>query len=214
MPVVVYRRPWFWGVVIAAVAILTFTVIIAASGPDRDRREPDVIVQPPAQPAPVPPPGVQVAPMPAPHLQPAPEPAPAPPGVTIRPAPAEPAPSAAPARPARPASPPPAAKARPPQVIREKTVIIPEPVPRATPGAPAAALFRDTGLPREIRFDSARYQAASTMTVTAPETELTAIELAEDGTALYVTVNAQPPYQTVLAAVPDQEGVYVLYRRR
>src|SRR5262245_20356003 len=111
MPVVVYRQPWFWAVLVAVAAILGFVIVIAASSPDRNATDSTTIVQ---QPSSTPePPEPQVVPVPTTPSTPS----------TVTTPPAEPV---RPERPAAPAKPAPAPKPQPPTIIREKTVIIRE----------------------------------------------------------------------------------------
>lgn len=94
----VYRRPWFWAVIIAVAAILVFAVVIAANSPDRVGTDSTTVIQ---RPSPAePPPAVTPAPIPAPAVTP--------PATT-------------------PPQEPPVTTIIKPEVVREKTVIIREP---------------------------------------------------------------------------------------
>ncbi len=239
MPVVVYRQPWFWAVVIAVVALLTFGIVIAASGPNRDANDTTTVIQQPS-----PQPETAVVPVPTPGLG-----GTGSAGSTTAPTPA-PARPEEPERPVRPATPPPTARPEPPQVIRERTVIIregnrdkepaankpgtgsttppltPPPAPSdpdagtdssAMPGGSGRVLAQDvfqrTGLPKEISFDTTRWQATRVVTVT-PDKRLTEAGTTEDGQSVMVSENAVAPFQTVLIATPDDPERYVEYRRK
>jgi hypothetical protein len=216
MPTEIYRRPWFWAAILALIAVLVFGIVIAASGPDRNAEGTTTVVQ-------TPPPAPESA-APAPII---PVPPPSMPPVVSAPAPS-------PVLPERPAAPAPVLKPPPPQIVREKTVIIREKAPKASPPKPATPApdpgssippgpsasrgatdeFGATGLPKQVRYDDLQWQAAKTMTVQNPDQTLQQIGTTEDGTAIYVSVNAQEPYLTILCAVPDEQGKFVEYRKR
>ena len=266
MPVVVYRQPWFWAVIVGLAAVLIFAVVIGASGPGRRDQDTTTIVQQPS-PAPAPAP---VVPVPSPQAIPVPSP-----GISTS-RPAAPSQPVAPARPAQPKQPAPArtAKAPAPQVIHEKTVIIREkasdhssgdpgrassrtadpadagtsgsgtgsrsrvrngssgtgdtgsdngitPDPSATGTASRGAAkgdstrgFENTSLPKRLQFEGLGWQATGMTTIVGGDDNLKSIGAADDGTSLYVNMNAQEPYQSVMAPVPDQDGHYVIYRRK
>lgn len=201
--IVVYRQPWFWGVMIALVAVFAGAIMINASSP-RQNREDTTIVQ---QPAPASNPAVVAT---VPTTVPTTSTFPA------TPAPVSPAPTARTVAPARPA---------PPVIVREKTVIIhdrggdnPDNAPAAqgptSTTVPAADQFQATGLPKRLRYDDARWRATSTTVVVDPDVNLTSIGTTEDGTQLFVKPGAAEPYQTVLAPVAEEPGTYVEYHRR
>jgi sRNA-binding protein len=77
----------------------------------------------------------------------------------------------------------------------------------------AKDVFQNTGLAREIHYDSARWKATRTVTVD-PERKLTEVGSADEGMSLMVSENATEPYKTILIAVPDEDGKYVEYRRQ
>jgi outer membrane biosynthesis protein TonB len=194
-----YRRPWFWALVMAIVAVFAFGVIIAASSPDRERST-TTVVQTPPDPAPTP----RVVP------------APVIPGPSVAPTPAPPVAPVTPVTPAPPAPPPRVitkVEKVPVPVIRERTVVVPVPESSGT-GAGTGTLFRDTNLPARIHFDDTNWQATSTTTVDAPEDLLKEVGTADDGTKLYVSINATEPYQSLVAPVTGKTGVYVQYQRR
>jgi hypothetical protein len=190
-----YRRPWFWALVMAIVGIFAFGVIIAASSPDRERSTTTVVQTPPA---PAAPPRV----VPAPVI----------PGPSVAPTPAPPV---TPVTPAPPATPPKVitrVEKVPVPVIRERTVVVPVPESSGT-GTSAGTLFRDTNLPTRVHFDDTNWQATDTTTVDAPEDLLKEVGTADDGTKLYVSINATEPYQSLVAPVVGKTGVYVQYQR-
>lgn len=212
MPVVVYRQPWFWAVVIAVVAILGFVVVIAASNRDRADSDTTTIVQQPA-----PDPGTNVVPVPGGTTQSQPaEPA----------EPAEPVQPQEPAKPVQPSQPAPQVTERERVIVREREVPVPVPVPSGepnqtpsrapstTPPAPAGAgdEFQNTGLKRTLQFNNNAWRAQST--VPMDETQLKSAGIAEDSTELFAEANAQEPYTTLYVPVPDQAGTYVRYSRR
>jgi hypothetical protein len=106
-------------------------------------------------------------------------------------------------------------------VVRDRIVKVPVPTPAPTTPPPAPRdpsitpggdQFRDTGLAREIRFEDTAWRATSTVTMTAQD--LKSIGTAEDGSELFVSMDASAPYQNVLVPVPDEAGKYVSYQNR
>jgi hypothetical protein len=184
MPVVVYRQPWFWAIIIAVVAILGFVVVIAASN-DRTDTDSTTIVQ---QPAPAN--GTHVVPVPN--------------GSTTT----QPAPPAEPAEPAKPAEPRIIRERQ--TIIRERPVPVPVPVPAEKPLDTSD--FQSTGLPRQMRFHDKTWQGATVSNIEA--TRLRPIGTNQDGAEVLVEVTATEPYDTVFIAVPDEAGAYVRYRAR
>jgi len=229
MPVVWYRQPWFWAVIVAVAAIFIFGMVIAASGPNRQAGgDTTTVVQ---QPAPAPAENETYIPVPVP-------------------APSASAPSATPAppvQPARPAQPEKPAKERvivkeQPKIIHKETVVIrdraPEkddasrsadrnrdaapaeddpasslPGPRSGAG-PVVALdtFQTTGLPKRMSFNDSEWKANRIVTV-VPD-KLKDAGTAEDGQALMVSMNATEPYATVLVAIPNETDKYVEYKKQ
>lgn len=200
MPVVIYRQPWFWAVVIAVVAVLGFVIAIGASSKDRTADNSTTIVQ---QPSPAPNPSVVPVPTP---------------GANTPPPSAEPVQPVQPERPVEPAKPaPPQVKER--VIIKEKPVPVPVPVtpppgPKTTaPSTPGAAdQFENTGLARTLRFNDRNWRASST--VTMDETQLKSVGVSENSTELFAEMNATEPYTTLYVPVPDEAGKYVRYQVR
>ena len=190
MPVVIYRQPWFWAVIIAVAAVLGFVVVIAASNRDRAAENSTTIVQQPSAPD-----TPTIVPTPAPET---------PSGITP-PAPVEPERPERPEDPAKPA-PPPTVKER--VIIREKAVPVPVPAP---PGANDNEEFQDTGLKRGLKWEDATWRASNK--VTMDETQLKSAGMTENSTELFVEVNAVPPFSTVYVPVPDHAGTFVRYNK-
>lgn len=181
----VYRRPWFWAVIIAVAAVLVFAVVIAANSPDRVGTDSTTVIQ---QPSPTDPaPAVTPLPVPAPAAAPAPAPVP----------PQEPALAKEPQ----------VTTIIKPEVVREKTVIIRE--PRTPPGT---AFFRNTRLPKELRFEDHPWTARDTVTVEDPAAELISAGQTEDGKELFVRTEDREPYDSLFIAVPDQTRLFVEYQ--
>lgn len=220
MPNVWYRQPWFWAILVVVPAILGFTLMIAASGRNRDQSKTTVVQAPPAPP--VRDSGdTTVVTTPAP-AEPAPTVTPAP--VVEQPAPRVIPPPVVSTRPAQPA------RSPAPTIVRERTVIR-EPQPesrettrpalpadppgssRTTPGG-AAKDFQQTGLMDRTRYGGNSWRAVTTVEVADPATELTSVGTSDNGDTVFVSVRATAPYTSILIAVPDEEGTFVEYRRR
>lgn len=207
MPVVIYRQPWFWAVIIAVVAVLGFVVVIAASNRDR-AGDSTTIVQ---QPAPSPSPNSPIVPVPSTGS-----------GNMTTPQPAQPEEPVRPERPAEPAQPTtPQVKER--VIVKEKAVPVPVPVPSPAPSNPMPSTtppgpsvaddeFQNTGLQRTLRFNDATWRASST--VPMDESQLRSAGISENSTELFVETNAREPFTMVYVPIPDQEGMYVRYNRR
>lgn len=205
----VQRRPWFWAALSAVAALFIFTIVIVAANRSDDGKDTTTIVRQPTEPE-----SPQVVPVPVPP-------------VSTSPLPASPSVPAAP-----PATPP---------VVRERTIIIPEDeaekqrkatgqeasgkperADRAPASEPEAAAprvteikeFRSTGLPAEIRFEERGWKATEERTVTEPASELKSIGTTEDGAEVWVPMQAIEPYEQIYVAVLDEDGKYVVYRKR
>ena len=184
MPVIVYRQPWFWAIVIAVVAILGFVVVIAASNTDRTATDSTTIVQQPS-PSATPP----VVPFP---------------GNTAEPA--EPSP---PAEPAEPALPPKVIRER--EVI-VKPVPVPVPAQPSNPPALDTSEFQNTGLPKQMKFDDHAWKATTIAKMDART--LKSLGTTDTGVEIWVDLSAREPYTTIYVAVPDEDGAYVRYTLR
>lgn len=192
----VQRQPWFWALLTAVAALFIFTMVIVAANRSDDRPDSTTVVQ---QPSPNDQPEVVPVPVPTPST---------PPSATVPSTPAPPA----------------------PPVVRERTIIIPdnekakppaartpEPVPTPDPSTSRITEvkeFRSTGLPIEIRFEDRAWRASEERTVTDPTTELKSIGTTNDDAEVWVPATAVEPYDQVFIAVLDEEGKYVVYRKR
>jgi hypothetical protein len=217
MPVVVYRQPWFWGLIVALCALLVFGVVSLASNSNREEPQSTTIVQQPAPPPAPSPSSPAIIPVPGPSVSSIP-----------------PAPPVRPVEPARPAEPKSATGSglptiikQVPQIIKEKTVVIREKAPAKpdssnsspnglSPSGPASgapSLFQDTGLPKEFRFEDGRWRAMGTVTI-ADSSTLQSAGTSDDGQALWARSTATEPYTTLLVQVPEEMGRYVQYRKQ
>jgi outer membrane biosynthesis protein TonB len=196
MPVVIYRQPWFWAVIIAVVAILGFVIVTAASNKDRAADSSTTIVQ---QPAPSTTPNPAVVPVPTPSVTP-----------STPSQPVSPVPPVKPVEPAKPA--PPVVKEK--VIVKEKPVPVPVPVPStpstSTPSSNGTAdQFGHTGVSRTLRLEGQRWKANGTVDMDA--TQLKSAGVSENSTEMFADTNATEPYTTLYVPVPDQAGKYVRF---
>jgi outer membrane biosynthesis protein TonB len=192
MPVVIYRQPWFWAVIVAIVAIMGFVIVTAASSRDHAADSSTTIVQ---QPTPTTTPNPAVVPVPTPSVTP-----------SMPTTPVSPVPPVKPAEPAKPA----------PPVVKEKVIVkeqpVPVPVPVPTPGIPSNGNrdeFGNTGVSRRLRLDGQRWKANATIDMDA--TQLKSAGISENSTEMFADTNATEPYTTLYVPVPDQAGKYVRF---
>jgi hypothetical protein len=191
-PEPVHQRPWFWPAMIALVAILAFTIVIVAAGPDRDDPDTTTIVQPP-------PPDQEAVPPTEPIPQPTPEPG----RDTERERVLERERTII-IRERDQGTPPPGAQPAPPT---DADLPVPE---RGQPVTDER--FQDTNLPQEIYFGGNEWEAARIHTI-QDDRNLRTLGRMQDGTELLVPRTDQQPHQQVLAPVPGEERQYVEYRR-
>jgi outer membrane biosynthesis protein TonB len=200
MPVIVnrpvYRQPWLWGVILALVALLTIVFMIAATTPQGSENTTVVSPAPGTVTTPAP---IATAPQPTVVEKPVPVPVPVPGKTQVV---EKPVPVPGPTK----------------TKVIEKPVPVPatpESTPNPSVSSPESApeqTYRDTGLPRQVRFEDRNWKATGILM--GPESDqhlVPADDVTIDGRTVYHKESSSPPYDRIYVKTEGRDNQFVVY---